>query len=173
MAVRRPTEIEEQYVKEMVMMVTLVAVLHYFIYHLIDEMEDAGKYKQRNKYNINRCRDIIQHAHDTFYTRIYNKDFNGCEAYNGAMDYLYKAINECVALEAPERAYNIIVAICRLQGKQMRLLEKDKFFHFPPSKELDKIPELLSGLGIEDHHLDDMLERNVRPIIMERRYVNN
>lgn len=55
----------------------------------------------------------------------------------------------------------------------MRILEKDKFFHFPPSKELDKIPELLSGLGIEDHHLDDMLERNVRPIIMERRYVNN
>ena len=54
MAVRRPTEIEEQYVKEMVMMVTLVAVLHYFIYHLIDEMENAGKYKQRNKYNINR-----------------------------------------------------------------------------------------------------------------------
>ena len=89
------------------------------------------------------------------------------------MDYLYNAINECVALEAPERAYNIIVAICRLQGKQMRILEKDKFFCFPPSKELDKIPEFLSGLGIEDHHLDDMLERNVRPIIMERRYVNN
>jgi hypothetical protein len=168
--VRKPTEIEEKLVQEMVLMVTLVATLHYFIYHLIDEMEEAGKYRQRNKYNINRCRDIIANAHMVFYNRIYNHDFKGCEAYNGAMDYLYNAINECVMLDAPERAYNIIVAIVRLQEKQMTLLAKDNFFYFPPSQELSKIPGLLSGLGIEDHHLDDMLERNVRPIIMERRY---
>lgn len=172
MGFRKPTEIDDKLIKEMVLTTVLVATLHYFIYHLIDEMEDAGKYRHRNKYNINRCRDIIQQAHDTIYNRIYNSEFNGCAAYNGAMDYLYNAINECVILDAPERAYNIIVAIVRLQEKQMKLLSKDNFFYFPPSQELSKIPDLLSGLGIEDHHLDDMLERNVRPIIMERRYVN-
>ena len=83
-------------------------------------------------------------AHNTFYKRIFNYDFGGCKQYNDAMDVYYKAINNCIALEAPERAYNIVVAICRLQAKQRGKMIAHSF---APSLEVDKVPQMLEGLG--------------------------
>ena len=65
-----PDSVEEKQNYEAVIWMTLLAALDYFIYDLIDEMEDAGKYRHANKRNINRARDIILKAHNTFYKRI-------------------------------------------------------------------------------------------------------
>lgn len=159
---RNPTPKEEALNVEAVIMLTLIAALDYFIYDLIEEMTEAGKYRQGNKRNINRANDLIRHAHDKFYRVIYNDDFDGCKAYNEAMDLYYKAINEVVQLEAPERAYNIVVAICRLQTKQRAKLGTR--YAYPPSEALDKIPSMLEGLGIKDYHLDNMIELRIRQI---------
>ena len=139
-----PDSVEEKQNYEAVIWMTLLAALDYFIYDLIEEMEDAGKYRHANKRNINRARDIILKAHNTFYKRIFNYDFGGCKQYNDAMDVYYKAINNCIALEAPERAYNIVVAICRLQAKQRGKMIAHSF---APSLEVDKVPQMLEGLG--------------------------
>lgn len=163
-----PTPKEDVMNKEAVIMVTLLAALDYFIYDLIDEMEACGKYRHANKRNINRAKDIILNAHTKFYKKIYNENFRGCQAYNEAMEAFYGAINECVALEAPERAYNIVVAICRLQAVQRRKLESR--YYYAPSTEVEKIPTMLEALGITDYHIDSIIDRKVRPIIFKREY---
>lgn len=162
---RNPTPNEEMLNKEAVLMLTLIAALDYCIYDLIEEMEEVGKYRHANKRNINRARDIILKAHNTFYKRIFNYDFGGCKQYNDAMDVYYKAINNCIALEAPERAYNIVVAICRLQAKQRGKMIAHSF---APSLEVDKVPQMLEGLGIHDYHLDNIIEQRVRSIKLKK-----
>ena len=160
-----PDAVEEAQNYEAVIWMTALAALDYFIYDLIDEMEACGKYRHANKRNINRARDIIMNAHTTFYRRIFNYDFGGCKQYNNAMEVYYKAINDCIALEAPERAYNIVVAICRLQAKQRGKMIAHSF---APSFEVDRVPQLLEGLGIHDYNLDNIIEQRVRNIKMKK-----
>lgn len=159
---RNPTMLEDEQNKEAVRMLTLIASLDYFIYDLIDEMTEVGKYKQLAKRNINRCKELIEKAHMVFYRRLFSYEFGGCAKYNDAMDTYYKAINDCVKLEAPERAYNIIVAIVRLQAECRKRI--DMCYFYQPSQDLEKIPSLLECLGIRDYKLDNIIERQVRSI---------
>ena len=168
-AYRNPSVDEEQLNKEAVLMLTLIAALDYCIYDLIDEMENVGKYRHANKHNINKAKALILHAHDLFYRNMLGIDTKGVKQYNIASESVYSAIQECVSLKAPERAYNITVALIRLQSKQRAKLGKRYFYQ--PSAELDKIPQMLEGLGIHDYNLDNIIEMRVRPIIMNAEYV--
>lgn len=162
-----PTEEQERQNKEAVIMVTLLATLDYFIYDLIDEMVEAGKYRHNNKRMLTRSKDVILHAHDRFYKAISTYDNKGCKQYNEAMDLFYKSINDCIKLETPERAYNIVVAICRLQAEQDKKL---KYHTYLPSREVAKIPQWLECLDIKDYHLDRIIEQSIRPIIFNQEY---
>ena len=166
---RNPTPNEEMLNKEAVLMLTLIAALDYCIYDLIEEMEEVGKYRHANKKNINKAKDLILHAHDLFYRNMLGIDSKGVKQYNIASEAVYNAVQECVYLRAPERAYNIIMALVRLQSKQREKLGTR--YHYKPSAELDKIPAMLEGLGIHDYNLDNIIERRVRPIIMNAEYV--
>lgn len=168
-AYRNPSVDEEQLNKEAVLMLTLIAALDYCIYDLIDEMENVGKYRHANKHNINKAKALILHAHDLFYRNMLGIDTKGVKQYNIASESVYSAIQKCVSLKAPERAYNITVALIRLQSKQRAKLGKRYFYQ--PSAELDKIPQMLEGLGIHDYNLDNIIEMRVRPIIMNAEYV--
>lgn len=159
---RNPTMLEDEQNKEAVRMLTLIASLDYFIYDLIEEMEQAGKFKHTIKRNINRCKELIERVHMIFYRRLFSYEFGGCKKYNDAMDTYYKAINHCVSLEAPERAYNIIVAIVRLQAECRKRIDMRYFYQ--PSQDLECIPSLLECLGIHDYKLDNIIERQVRSI---------
>lgn len=164
-----PSPNEEQLNKEAILMLTLIAALDYVIYDLIDEMEEVGKYRHGNKRNINKAKDLILHAHDLFYRNMMSFDGKGVKQYNIASEMVYKAIDECVSLDAPERAYNILVACIRLQSKQRGKLGAR--YAYKPSIELDKIPVMLEGLGIHDYKLDNIIERRVRPIVMNAEYI--
>ena len=168
-AYRNPTVDEAQLNKEAVLMLTLIAALDYFIYDLIDEMEDVGKYRHSNKRIINKAKDLILHAHDLFYRNMRGLSESGLKQYNIACERIYDAISKCVALSSPERAYNIVVALCRLQSKQR--LKLGERYGYAPSVELDKIPQMLGCLGIHDYSLDNIIERRVRPIIMNAEYI--
>jgi hypothetical protein len=166
---RNPTPNEEMLNKEAVLMLTLIAALDYCIYDLIEEMEEVGKYRHAMKRNINKAKDLILHAHDLFYRNMLGIDSKGVKQYNIASEQVYEAVQGCVYLRAPERAYNIIMALIRLQAKQREKLGTR--YHYKPSAELDKIPAMLGGLGIHDYTLDNIIERRVRPIIMNAEYV--
>lgn len=150
-------------------MLTLIAALDYCIYDLIEEMEEVGKYRHGNKKNINKAKDLILHAHDLFYRNMLSFDNKGVKQYNIASEKIYATIQECVSLNAPERAYNIIVALIRLQSKQREKLGAR--YHYKPSEALEKIPAMLEDLGIHDYNLDNIIEMRVRPIIMNAEYV--
>ena len=166
---RNPTPNEEMLNKEAVLMLTLIAALDYCIYDLIEEMEEVGKYRHAMKRNINKAKDLILHAHDLFYRNMLGIDSKGVKQYNIASEQVYEAVQECVYLRTPERAYNIIMALVRLQAKQREKL--GSIYHYKPSAELDKIPAMLEGLGIHDYNLDNIIEMRVRPIIMNAEYV--
>ena len=166
---RNPTPNEEMLNKEAVLMLTLIAALDYCIYDLIEEMEEVGKYRHAMKRNINKAKDLILHAHDLFYRNMLGIDSKGVKQYNIASEAVYNAVQECVYLRAPERAYNIIMALVRLQSKQREKLGTR--YHYKPSAELDKIPAMLEGLGIHDYNLDNIIEMRVRPIVMNAEYV--
>ena len=166
---RNPSANEEILNKEAILMLTLIAALDYVIYDLIDEMEAIGKYRHGNKRNINKAKDLILHAHALFYRNMMSFDGNGVKQYNIASEMVYKAVNDCVLLPAPERAYNILVACIRLQSKQR--LKLGQRYCYKPSVELDKIPAMLEGLGIHDYNLDNIIEMRVRPIVMNAEYV--
>lgn len=166
---RNPTPNEEMLNKEAVLMLTLIAALDYCIYDLIEEMEAVGKYRHGNKKNINKAKELILHAHDLFYRNMLQLDNKGVKQYNIAGEAVYNAVQECVYLRAPERAYNIIMALIRLQSKQ-----REKFgsrYHYKPSVALEKIPAMLEGLGIHDYSLDNIIEMRVRPIVMNAEYI--
>lgn len=166
---RNPTPNEEMLNKEAVLMLTLIAALDYCIYDLIEEMEAVGKYRHANKKNINKAKDLILHAHDLFYRNMLEIDNKGVKQYNIASEAVYNAVQECVYLRAPERAYNIIMALIRLQSKQREKLGAR--YHYKPSVALEKIPAMLEGLGIHDYSLDNIIEMRVRPIVMNAEYV--
>ena len=166
---RNPSPNEEALNKEAVLMLTLIAALDYCIYDLIEEMEGIGKYRYGGKKNINKAKDLILQAHDLFYRNMLGIDSKGVKQYNIASEQVYEAIQGCVYLRAPERAYNIIVALIRLQSKQREKLGTR--YHYKPSAELDKIPQMLECLGIHDYNLDNIIEMRVRPIIMNAEYV--
>lgn len=166
---RNPTPNEEALNKEAVLMLTLIAALDYCIYDLIEEMEEVGKYRHAMKRNINKAKDLILHAHDLFYRNMLGIDSKGVKQYNIASETVYNAVQECVYLRAPERAYNIIMALIRLQSKQREKLGTR--YRYKPSVVLEKIPAMLEGLGIHDYNLDNIIERRVRPIVMNAEYV--
>ena len=166
---RNPTPNEEMLNKEAVLMLTLIAALDYCIYDLIEEMEEVGKYRHAMKRNINKAKDLILHAHDLFYRNMLGIDNKGVKQYNIASEAVYNAVQECVYLRAPERAYNIITALIRLQSKQREKLGSR--YHYKPSVALEKIPAMLEGLNIHDYNLDNIIERRVRPIVMNAEYV--
>lgn len=166
---RNPTPNEEALNKEAVLMLTLIAALDYCIYDLIEEMESIGKYRYGFKKNVNKAKDLILQAHDLFYRNMLGIDSKGVKQYNIASEQVYEAVQGCVYLRAPERAYNIIVALIRLQSKQREKLGTR--YHYKPSAELDKIPQMLECLGIRDYNLDNIIEMRVRPIIMNAEYV--
>ena len=150
-------------------MLTLIAALDYCIYDLIEEMEEVGKYRHGMKRNINKAKELILHAHDLFYRNMLGIDSKGVKQYNIASEQVYEAVQECVYLRAPERAYNIIMALIRLQSKQREKLGTR--YHYKPSVALEKIPAMLEGLGIHDYNLDNIIEMRVRPIVMNAEYV--
>lgn len=164
-----PSPNEEILNKEAVLMLTLIAALDYCIYDLIEEMEAVGKYRHGMKHNINKAKELILHAHDLFYRNMLSFDNKGVKQYNIASEKIYAAIQECVSLDAPERAYNIIVALIRLQSKQREKLGTR--YHYKPSEALEKIPAMLEGLGIHDYSLDNIIEMRVRLIVMNAEYV--
>ena len=166
---RNPTPNEEMLNKEAVLMLTLIAALDYCIYDLIEEMEEVGKYRHAMKRNINKAKDLILHAHDLFYRNMLGIDSEGVKQYNIASEAVYNAVQECVYLRAPERAYNIIMALVRLQAKQREKLGSR--YHYKPSVALEKIPAMLEGLNIHDYNLDNIIEMRVSPIVMKAEYV--
>lgn len=158
------TPSEDKINREAVVMLTLIAAAHYFTDDLVSELSAHNIYRQVTKRAINRVEPIINTAHRraSDMLRACNQD-NGYRAYNDCMDDFYHAIDEAVLLDAPERAYNIILAICRLVGNYVE--QRIGAYDFAPAHDVAKIPAIIADVPVEDHHIDNIIDRVIRPII--------
>lgn len=164
---RKPTAKEFRRNQEAVVMLAYVAAGYCFIHELIDELKDAGIYRQATKRATNRAESILTKASRTAEDAL--KAANNGKASTGyfdCMDAFYEKIDASIALPPPERAYNIILAIGRLVGEYNKKLGE---YHFVQSYEVAKIPSILEQVPIEDYKIDNIIDMAVRPIVFNRK----
>ena len=163
-----PTPAEYRRNQEAVVMLAYVAAAYKFVDELPTELETVGMYRHAIKRQANRIEPILKkasrHAEDALKAANNGKASTG---YYDVMDAFYEAIDNCISLEAPERAYNILLAMCRNVGIYNQRLDE---YHFIPAYEVAKIPSILADIPVEDHQLDNIIDMVVRPIVFNREY---
>ena len=156
---REPTIEDKKLVPIAIKLLSYIACLNYALCDLEDEMRDAGKYRHETKRRIQQAQKMVEDVHNTAYYMLYNSNHIAGRQYNDATDGSWREISEAVLLPPPERAYNIVVALCRLvEKKNIQLSGK---YDFTPAKKLYTIPALLACCGIEDRKIDVIIEKNV------------
>lgn len=163
-----PTPKEYRRNQEAVVMLAYVAAAYKFYDELPKELKEAGMYRHGNKHATDRIEPILEKA--SRYAEDALKAANNGKASTGyydCMDAFYEAIDNCISLEAPERAYNILMAMCRNVGIYNQRLDE---YHFVPAYDVAKIPSILGNIPIEDRQLDNIIDMVVRPIVFNRDY---
>lgn len=157
---RKPTKEDEKYIPKAVRMLTFIACLNYAMLDLGDELSEAGILRHGVKRRYNMAADIVQKAHSEAYRMLIRISQQAGREYNDKMDHTYWVIQSCVMLKAPERSYNIVLALVRMIGSLNK--ELTCRYDFAPARELSKIPGMLAEAGIKDYHIDNIIDINVK-----------
>ncbi len=153
---RKPTEEDAKYVPTAIRMLTCIACLNYAMCDLEEELSEAGLLRHAVKRAFSMAQTQVQRVHQEAYEMLCNASDLAARQYNDKLDEGWSAITSSVALEAPERAYNIVVALCRLIEKQNG--ELSGRYDFAPARVLYRIPGMLSGVNIRDYEIERIVE---------------
>lgn len=157
---RKPRLEDERLVPIAVQMLNYIACLNYAICDLEAELSDAGILRQGVKRSFHIVQEHVQQVHQQAYVMLGKVSVDATRRYNEQLDWMWGKIDEAVLLEAPERAYNIVVALARLVEKtNTSLLGR---YDFAPARVLYRIPGLLACTGIEDRRIDRIIEMNTK-----------
>ena len=166
--ISNPSKDELKRNQEAVVMLALIASAYMFVDELPKELENAGMYKHGVKRTVNRIEPILKKAsrkaEDTLRLANNGKTSTG---YFDCMDAFYAKIDDSIKLPPPERAFNIIIAMCRLIGSYSRKLVE---YHALIDDNVTKIPSILSQVPIQDYQLDNIIDLTVRPIVFDIKY---
>ena len=165
---KKPSREESMRTKEAVVMLALIAAAYKFVDELPQELEKVGMYRHNNKRVVNTVERILEKASRTA-EEVLKAANNGktSTGYFDCMDAFYDKINESIQLQYPERAYNIIKAMCRLVGVYNKKLSE---YHFSQSPQVAKVPAILDQIPIHDYELDNIIDLAVRPIVFNVKY---
>ena len=119
---RKPSEEDAKYVPTAIRMLTCLACLNYAMCDLETELSDVGILRHGVKRMFRMAQAQVQQVHQQAYEMLNKASVRAARQYNDKLDEAWRAIDESVELEAPERAYNIVVALCRLIEKQNKEL---------------------------------------------------
>lgn len=156
---RKPTAEDEKYVPTAIRMLTCIACLNYAICDLETELSDAGILRHGVKRMFRMAQAQVQQVHQQAYEMLNKASVRAARQYNDKLDEAWRAIDESVELEAPERAYNIVCALCRLIENQNK--ELTGRYDFAPARTLYRIPMMLSDMKIHDYRIDRIIEMNI------------
>lgn len=157
---RKPRPEDERLVPIAIRMLTYIACLNYAMYDLETELSDAGILRHGVKRSFRIAKDHVQQVHQEAYMMLHKINNKAAREYNDRMDWAWSKIDNSVLLEAPERAYNIVIALIRLIEKTNTSLQGR--YDFAPAKVLYRIPERLACTGIEDRWIDLIIEMNTK-----------
>lgn len=157
---RKPRPEDARLVPIAVRMLTYVACLNYAVCDLETELAEAGMMRHRVKRTFGMVREIVQRTHQQAWEMIARISAAAARQYNDELDAAWKRIDDCVALLPPERAYNIVAALCRLiENLNAKLAGR---YDFAPARALYRIPALLECTAIHDYRIDAIIELNIR-----------
>lgn len=153
---RKPQPQDERLVPIAVRMLTYVACLNYAMLDLETELSNAGLLRQNIKRSFYIAYEHVQKVHQEAYMMLRKINNKATREYNDHMEWAWRKIENAVLLDAPERGYNIVVALVRLIEKAN--IELSGRYDFAPSRVLYRITSLLSCAGIEDRQIDRIIE---------------
>ena len=156
---RKPSEEDAKYVPTAIRMLTCIACLNYAMCDLETELSNVGMLRHGVKRMFRMAQSQVQQVHQQAYEMLNKASVRAARQYNDKLDEAWRAIDEFVELEAPERAYNIVVALCRLIEKQNK--ELTGRYDFAPARGIYRIPMMLSDVKIHDYRIDRIIEMNI------------
>lgn len=160
MQAQEPNEKDMKYIPDAIRMLTYIAAIDSVMYELVDELEEAGLYHREIKRRVNQTHDMIRNLHERSFVMLRGVSATAGRQYNDAMEREVNNISKSVLLEAPERAFNIVLALSRLILKY-----NDKIsprYNFRPSQQLSRVSSLLSVIPFRDYGIDHIIEINYK-----------
>lgn len=157
---RKPRAEDAKYVPTAIRMLTYVACLNYAVCDLETELSAAGLLKHEVKRTFGIIQGQVQKVHQQAYEMLCKASETAARQYNDKLDEAYRAIDSAVLLEVPERAYNIVVSLCRLVEKLNGALAGR--YDFAPARVLYRIPAMLGCAKLQDHRIDRIIEMSVK-----------
>lgn len=143
-----------------VRMLTFVACLNYAMLDLETDLKMAGKLQNQKQCRyFYMARRIASNAHQTAYKMLATVSNKVGDKYNKALDDTWEKIDECILLDAPERSYSIVCALCRLIGSLSK--ELGSRYYFAPAGPIARIPHIMDVQGVEDKYIDRIIDLNV------------
>lgn len=157
---RKPRPEDERLVPIAIRMLTYIACLNYAMCDLETELHESGLLKHEVKHSFRIEQEHVQKVHQEAYVMLKKVSMDAARRYHEQLEWMWGRIDGAVLLEAPERAYNIVLSLVRLIEKaNTAILGR---YDFAPAKVLYRIPERLACTGIEDHKIDRIIEVNTK-----------
>lgn len=157
---RKPTAEDEKFVPTAIRMLTCIACLNYAMCDLETDLLDADILRHGVKRMFCMAQAQVQQVHQQAYEMLNKASVQAAREYNDKLDEAWRNISAAVALEAPERAYNIVCALCR-QIEKLNT-ELTGRYDFAPARTLYRIPGMLNGVKIQDYKIDRIIDMNIK-----------
>lgn len=153
----RPEDVK--YTADAIRMLNYIAALNYAMLDLEDELSEAALLRHDIKRRVNQTAELVQKIHEQSWRMLAKISDKATREYNDCMDWCYRKVQGAVLLQAPERAYNIVVALCRLVEKYNKKISPCYVFH--PALPIYKIPSLLECIKLTDYRIDNIIDMAV------------
>lgn len=156
---RKPSAEDEKYVSTAIRMLTYIACLNYAMCDLEGDLRDAGLFRHRAKRAFAQSQRIVQQVHQRAYEMLGRISATAARQYNDKLEEAWQSIDASILLAPPERAYNIVVALCRLiESANRRLTGR---YDFAPARALYRIPSTFEEFGLLDREIDRIIELSI------------
>lgn len=152
----KPTESDKRYTSDAIRMLNYIAALNYVMIDLEEELSASGVLRQEVKHRVKQASALVQSVHEQAWRMLSKISQKATQEYNDCMDWCYRKVEDVVLLRAPERAYNIVMALCRLVEKYNTKISPR--YDFRPAEKLYRIPSLLESVKITDYRIDNIID---------------
>lgn len=142
-----------------VRMLTLIGCLDYALIGLVDSASDEGLLVRNVKRNLNKAKDCVGCMHREVFELIRNSSDVAGRIFSDLRDKNWWSIDDHVKLGGVEGAYNIVVSLCRLIDECNRQISVR--YNYRTVKKVKYVADLISVLGVEDKHLDFIIDKAV------------
>lgn len=154
-----PTAQDKIFVDKAVKMLSALACLNSAMFDLEEELVEHSLFRQELKKRVKDAQRVVIQVYDFAYKIMGEANEGATRVYNEKYDMAYEKIQRAVALKSPERAYNIVIALCHTLKKLNE--EVRGKYDLKPLEQLYRIPERITTNKIKLYDLDFIIQQNL------------